>query len=92
MSEFLATVTSKGQLTLPAEVRREFGIKTGDRVEILSEGEEIRIRVPKHTLESAYGSIPALPGIETGDFDDLIDAAMEAHADWVVDRTRRGDE
>jgi hypothetical protein len=43
-----------------------------------------------YTLEEVFGIIPALPGVETGDFDDLIEEAMEDHADWVVDRMRRG--
>jgi AbrB family looped-hinge helix DNA binding protein len=30
-----ATVTSKGQLTLPVEIRREFGITAGTRVEFV---------------------------------------------------------
>jgi hypothetical protein len=42
------------------------------------------------TLEEVFGSIPALPGVETGDFDDLIEQAMEQHAACVGDRMRRG--
>jgi AbrB family looped-hinge helix DNA binding protein len=87
---YTATVKSEGQVTLPDEVRSKLGIKTGDEVEILVEGDEIRLRRPHFTLETAFGAIPALPGVETGDFDDLIEEAMEQHADWVVDRMRRG--
>jgi AbrB family looped-hinge helix DNA binding protein len=29
---YTATVNSKGQITIPAEVRKEFGLKTGDRL------------------------------------------------------------
>jgi AbrB family looped-hinge helix DNA binding protein len=90
MSEFIATVTSRGRLTLPAALRREFGIKTGDTVLITCDGDEIRYRRPLYTLESVFGIIPALPGVETGDFDDLIEEAMNEHANWVVDRMRRG--
>jgi len=42
------------------------------------------------TIEEAFGIIPALPGVETGDFDHLIEQAMEEHAAWVIDRMRRG--
>ena len=31
MKEILATITSKGQATLPAEVRRSLGLKKGDK-------------------------------------------------------------
>jgi hypothetical protein len=44
----------------------------------------------EYVLEEVFGIIPALPGVETGDFDDLIEEVMEDHADWVVDRMRRG--
>jgi AbrB family looped-hinge helix DNA binding protein len=40
MPENVATVTSKGQLTLPAVVRRQLGIDAGDRVAIAIEDEE----------------------------------------------------
>jgi antitoxin PrlF len=30
-----ATVTSKGQITIPAKVRAELGVNTGDRVEFV---------------------------------------------------------
>lgn len=42
------------------------------------------------TLEEVFGSIPALSGVETGDFDDLIEQAIEEHAAWVIDRMRWG--
>jgi antitoxin PrlF len=90
MKEYMATVTSKGQLTLPADVRRKLGIKTGDKVTITVEGDRAELQRVKHTVDSVFGIIPALPGVETGDFDDLIEQAMEDHADWVVDRMRRG--
>ena len=31
-----AAVTSKGQITIPAEVRKDLGLKTGDRVAVLA--------------------------------------------------------
>ncbi|WP_277213801.1 AbrB/MazE/SpoVT family DNA-binding domain-containing protein [Isoptericola croceus] len=31
-----ATVTSKGQITIPAAVRRALGLRTGDRVEFVA--------------------------------------------------------
>jgi AbrB family looped-hinge helix DNA binding protein len=39
MTSYLAKITSKGQLTLPAGVRRQLGLGTGDYV---------RIEGPKH--------------------------------------------
>jgi AbrB family looped-hinge helix DNA binding protein len=40
-----STVTSKGQTTIPARVRRALRIKTGDRLEYALEGDHATIRV-----------------------------------------------
>jgi len=39
-----ATVSSKSQIVLPAEVRRSLGIRPGDRLTIEVEGEQIVLR------------------------------------------------
>jgi antitoxin PrlF len=39
----VATVTSKGQVTLPASVRKKLGIRRGSRIVFLESGEEIRM-------------------------------------------------
>ena len=39
----VATVTSKGQVTLPASLRRKYGIKEGSRLIFLEAGGEIRV-------------------------------------------------
>ena len=46
MREFLATITKKGQITIPAEVRRHLGIKRGDRLAFAMEGDQVRL-VPR---------------------------------------------
>ena len=40
----IATVSSKGQITLPAKVRRHLGIKPHDRISIEERGTEIIIK------------------------------------------------
>ena len=37
----LAKVTSKGQITIPAEIRRKMGLKTGDKVLFVEDGEKV---------------------------------------------------
>ncbi len=90
--EYEATVTSKGQLTLPAPVRRTLGIDPGDRVTIVVDADAGRaeFRRVEHDVDSVFGLIPALPDVETDDFDDLIEEAMADHADQVVRRLREG--
>ena len=36
-----STITSKGQITLPAEMRRRLGLKSGERVKFVIKGQEL---------------------------------------------------
>jgi len=91
LREYLATVTSKGQLTLPAAVRRQLGIKSGGRVTIVIEdGNGARLRRVEHDVDSVRGLIATPPGLESQDFDDLIEEAIVDHAERVVHRMREG--
>jgi AbrB family looped-hinge helix DNA binding protein len=51
-----AAVTSKGQITIPAEVRKKLGLKAGDRVRFI-EGEN-----GEYVLRPKTGSIMDLEG------------------------------
>ena len=47
--EIVSTVTSKGQVTIPAEVRAYLGIKTHDKIAFVIDQEGIvRLRVPRY--------------------------------------------
>jgi AbrB family looped-hinge helix DNA binding protein len=61
-----ARVTSKGQITLPFEVRRKMGVHSGDRVEFEEDGAEFRVR-PVRT-ESPFAKYAGIgnPGIPRG--------------------------
>jgi AbrB family looped-hinge helix DNA binding protein len=39
-----ATLTSKGQITVPREVRRALGVRSGDKLLFESDGKGIRVR------------------------------------------------
>lgn len=39
----VATVTSKGQVTLPASIRRKLGLRKGSKLIFLEEGREVRL-------------------------------------------------
>lgn len=89
MREYVATVTSKGQLTLPAAVRRELGIDPGDRVAIVIEDEEsARLRRVEHDVRSVRRLIATPPGLESRDIDEMIEEAMTDHADQMLGRLR----
>ena len=39
----VATVTSKGQVTVPASLRKKYGIKEGTRLVFMEAGDELRV-------------------------------------------------
>jgi antitoxin PrlF len=91
MREFTATVTSKGQLTLPVEVRRRLGIEPGDKVAIALDGENgARLRRIKYDIDSVRGMFPTPSWMVGRDLDEMIEEATLAHADEVVRRMRDG--
>ena len=61
-----AKVTSKGQITLPREVRRRLGVRAGDRVEFEDDGKVMKVRpVRKESPFAKYAGI-GNPGIGRG--------------------------
>jgi AbrB family looped-hinge helix DNA binding protein len=53
-----AYVTSKGQIVIPAELRRKFRIETGTRLEITDDGERIILRpISPEYVRSLKGSL-----------------------------------
>jgi AbrB family looped-hinge helix DNA binding protein len=62
MKEIVSTITSKGQVTIPAEVRRHLGLKTKDKLSFIIEEEGgVRLKVPHYpdvaSLRGAAGSL-----------------------------------
>lgn len=61
-----ATLTSKGQVTIPREIRRLLGVGTGDKLIFESEGERVVVRSdPVRGRFARYRGI-GNPGIESG--------------------------
>lgn len=53
-------MTSKGQLTVPKDVRERLGLKSGDRVVFEFEEDSVHLKVEKRrSLEELRGSLPA---------------------------------
>lgn len=77
----IAPVSVKGQVTIPAEIRKELGIEPPDQVEfVVRDDGVVELRAPAFTLEEVFGSVPPLPH-ETEDLDEEIAEAIAlAHA------------
>ncbi len=54
-----SSVSPKGQITIPIEIREQFDIKPTDRVEFKVIDNQIVIVPTKQKLKEVYGSIPA---------------------------------
>jgi antitoxin PrlF len=54
-----ATLTSKGQITIPAKVREALGVSFGDRIEFVQIGKGQFVIVPAtHSIRELKGLIP----------------------------------
>ena len=61
----VSTITSKGQVTIPARVRRHLGVKTRDKIAfVLEPAGMVRLKTPRFTtiasLRGAAGSLRKL--------------------------------
>ena len=60
-----ATLTEKGQIVIPAEIRARYQLTPGTQLEFVSEGGTIRLvvrrRVPRSDPEAGYGMIKVKP-------------------------------
>lgn len=56
---YTSTVTEKGMITLPADIRRKYSIKKGSKVKIMEEEKGILI-MPIPRLEDLFGIDPSM--------------------------------
>jgi AbrB family looped-hinge helix DNA binding protein len=81
----VSTVSSKGQITIPADVRRHLGVVAADKIAFLVlDGGRVELRPVRYTVAGLRGIVPALPGREAEDFEDQIAEALEEGADRTV--------
>lgn len=79
-----ATVTSKGQVTIPAEVRRALGLRTGSRVAFIPTGAgTYELVAETQTIKALKGTI-AGPGHSVS-----LDQMEEAIRNSAVEGLRR---
>jgi len=57
MKESLATITAKGQVTIPAEIRKALGLKPKDKVAFVFNQGEVKIEPSSSTLRLGFGAV-----------------------------------
>jgi AbrB family looped-hinge helix DNA binding protein len=86
MREFWASVTERGQVTIPAEVRAAIGLQGRGKVIFVMEDGHVAIRKVR-SLSEIFGSVPALK--KPMSWSEMQEAAHEELAQDVVRRMRR---
>jgi len=72
----IATVTSKGQVTLPAAIRRALGVDAGDKVSFSVESSHVVVR-PVPDFLSLAGSVPVPPDVRGLDWPQIRATAYQ---------------
>lgn len=80
--EYVGTLTEKGQVTIPATVRRRLGIKARDKVVFRIIGDRVELTAASLSLAQTFGAVK--PRRQPEDFQELRDLALDDHAQQVV--------
>ncbi|MEK0083076.1 AbrB/MazE/SpoVT family DNA-binding domain-containing protein [Benzoatithermus flavus] len=83
-----ATMTSKGQLTVPKEIRDQLGLKPGDKVELVPSGDDRVVMRKRRTIElkELFGILPA------GTVPLTLEGIDDAIAEEILEKDRRSRE
>lgn len=69
MTNYSSSLSSKGQVTVPQEIRNRLGVATGDRIDFIPKEGEIVIRPSRNDPDpftKQVGILGAFPGGEEG--------------------------
>ena len=86
MSVFYGTLTSKGQTTIPAEVRQMLNLKPGDRIRYIIRDGDIIVRAKNKQASDLKGRFHDADR-EPMSLEDMKDAVGEAVAEHVAERS-----
>lgn len=81
----VTTLTSKGQVTIPKEIRDELGLKPFDKIEFISDNGQARLRKAYPSVEDLMGCLPPL-GM---DVEEAIRLAKEERAVALFEKMQR---
>jgi antitoxin PrlF len=84
LKEYQSSVSPKGQITVPAEIRRKLGVKPKDKVTLRLEGDGVTIRPASFTLRQVFGSVE--PATDTDAFQGTERSARDERVEVEVRR------
>ncbi|MDQ0457064.1 AbrB/MazE/SpoVT family DNA-binding domain-containing protein [Rhizobium paknamense] len=78
MAIYDSTITSKGQTTIPAEIRELLGLKPGDKIRYVAQGNRIYLRVKNGNAMELAGVLhdPSRPRMSLEEMDAAIGDAL----------------
>jgi AbrB family looped-hinge helix DNA binding protein len=76
-AELVSTITSKGQVTIPVQIRRLLGLMPRAKVAFLQKKNGVHIAVPRYTLNTIRGAVPSLP--QKYSEKEIREIAIESH-------------
>lgn len=57
MKEFESRITQKGQVTIPAEIRQQLGLKPKDKVRFVADADGVKVQLAESKLAKHFGSV-----------------------------------
>lgn len=82
MRDLETTLTQKGQVTIPAEIRHRLGLKPKDRVRFEIDGEEVKLKPAPSQLLAGFGAVA--PRNRPEDWRTIREQTEEALAEEVA--------
>ncbi|MCF1462842.1 AbrB/MazE/SpoVT family DNA-binding domain-containing protein [Agrobacterium vitis] len=78
MAIYDSTITSKGQTTIPAEIRDMLGLKPGDKVRYVTQGNRVYLRVKNGNAMQLAGLLhdPSRPPMSLEEMDAAIGESL----------------
>lgn len=78
-----ARISSKGQTTIPAEVREKLGLNTGDRIAFIEIEQGYMIIPRNRPVDVLFGSLAeyAIPDTTTNDYDRAVGEGISDHVE-----------
>ena len=86
-------ITSKGQVTIPKEIRDEFGLLPGTEVEFVAEGDDVKVRKLEGGRTRGQEIVEHLRQASGGDIKMSTEEIMRLTRgeDWGTGRLEEGD-
>jgi AbrB family looped-hinge helix DNA binding protein len=89
----MARVSIKGQVTIPIEIRRKLGLREGDKVVFMEQGENIILlnsnRIAWKELQTAFQGAAEEAGFQSEE--DVVDFCKEVRQEMWEERNGRDD-